>query len=38
LFMDQWPSHVLLHLGVLAAYAWVAWQIALHLTRKRFKQ
>jgi len=38
LFMDQWPSHVLLHLGVLTAYASVAWVIALHLTRKRFKQ
>jgi len=38
LFMDQWPSHALLHLGVLAAYASVAWVIALHLTRKRFKQ
>ena len=38
LFMDQWPSHALLHLGILAAYASVAWVIALHLTRKRFKQ
>jgi lipooligosaccharide transport system permease protein len=38
LFMDQWPSNALLHLGVLAAYASVAWVIALHLTRKRFKQ
>jgi len=38
LFMDQWPTDVLLHLGVLAAYASVAWVIALHLTRKRFKQ
>jgi lipooligosaccharide transport system permease protein len=38
LFMDQWPSHALLHLGILSAYASVAWVIALHLTRKRFKQ
>jgi lipooligosaccharide transport system permease protein len=38
LFMDQWPTDVLLHLGVLAAYASVAWVIALHLTRKRFRQ
>ena len=38
LFMDQWPSNALLHLGILAAYASVAWVIALHLTRKRFKQ
>ena len=38
LFMDQWPTNVLLHVGVLLAYAVVAWMIALHLTRKRFKQ
>ena len=38
LFLDQWPAHVLLHLGVLAAYAVTAWVIALRLTRKRFKQ
>jgi lipooligosaccharide transport system permease protein len=38
LFMDQWPTDVLLHLSVLTAYASVAWVIALHLTRKRFKQ
>ena len=38
LFMDQWPSNALLHLGILAGYASVAWVIALHLTRKRFKQ
>ena len=37
LFMDQWPSNPLLHLGVLALYATVAWRIALHLTKKRFK-
>ena len=38
LFMDQWPTNVLLHVGVLLTYAVVAWLIALHLTRKRFKQ
>ena len=38
LFMDQWPEHVLVHLGILTAYAVAAWTIALHLTRKRFKQ
>ena len=37
LFLDRWPSHPLLHLGVLALYAGVAWAIALHFTRKRFK-
>ena len=38
LFMDQWPEQVLLHIGILTAYAVAAWTIALHLTRKRFKQ
>ena len=38
LFMGQWPTNVLLHVAVLFAYAMVAWRIALHLTRKRFKQ
>ena len=38
LFMDQWPEHVMVHLGILTAYAVAAWTIALHLTRKRFKQ
>ena len=38
LFMDQWPEHVLVHIGILTAYAVAAWTIALHLTRKRFKQ
>jgi lipooligosaccharide transport system permease protein len=38
LFMDQWPTDVLLLLSVLTAYASVAWVIALHLTRKRFRQ
>jgi lipooligosaccharide transport system permease protein len=37
LFLDQWPTQPLLHLGVLALYAVVAWRIALHLTQKRFK-
>jgi lipooligosaccharide transport system permease protein len=37
LFLDRWPSQPLLHLGVLALYAGIAWAIALHFTRKRFK-
>ena len=37
LFLDRWPSQPLLHLSVLALYAVVAWAIALHFTRKRFK-
>jgi lipooligosaccharide transport system permease protein len=37
LFLDQWPTDVALHLGVLAVYALVAWKIALHLTKKRFR-
>jgi len=37
LFLDQWPAQPLLHLGVLALYAVVAWRMALHLTQKRFK-
>jgi len=37
LFLDQWPTNAALHLGVLALYALVAWKIALHLTKKRFK-
>ena len=37
LFLDQWPSHVVLHLGVLGIYAFASWKIALHLTKKRFK-
>ena len=37
LFLDQWPTDAALHLGVLALYALVAWKIALHLTKKRFK-
>ena len=38
LFMDQWPGQVWLHGAVLMAYAVAAWQVALHLTRKRFRQ
>jgi lipooligosaccharide transport system permease protein len=37
LFLDQWPADAALHLGVLAVYTVVAWKIALHLTKKRFK-
>ena len=37
LFLDQWPADAVLHLGVLAVYALVAWKIALHLTKKRFR-
>jgi hypothetical protein len=29
---------VLLHVGILTAYGAGSWMIALHLTRKRFKQ
>jgi lipooligosaccharide transport system permease protein len=36
LFMDQWPAAPLRNLLVLAAYAVVAFWIALALTRKRF--
>jgi lipooligosaccharide transport system permease protein len=38
LFLDQWPSNVLLHAGVLLTYGLAGWMMALHLTRKRFKQ
>lgn len=37
LFMDQWPSNVLLHMAVLAAYAVGSFWLALALTRKRFR-
>ena len=37
LFLDQWPADPALHLGVLAVYALLAWKIALHLTKKRFR-
>ena len=36
LFMDQWPTQWLLHVGVLLAYAVGAFWLALALTRKRF--
>jgi lipooligosaccharide transport system permease protein len=37
LFLGRWPADALLHLAVLAAYAGVAWAIALALTRRRFR-
>ncbi len=37
LFMGQWPSQPLLHLGVLVLYAVAAFWVALALTRRRFK-
>jgi len=37
LFMDQWPADPLRHLAVLAAYAGIAFWMALALTRKRFR-
>jgi lipooligosaccharide transport system permease protein len=36
LFLDHWPAHPWRHLGVLALYAGVSFQIALVLTRRRF--
>jgi len=36
MFVDQWPAQPLRHLLVLAAYAVVAFWIALALTRRRF--
>jgi lipooligosaccharide transport system permease protein len=36
LFLDSWPAHPWRHLGVLALYAGVSFQIALVLTRRRF--
>ncbi len=38
LFLDQWPTQAWLHVGVMVVYGSVAWAIALHLTRKRFRQ
>ena len=38
LFMDQWPTDVLLHGGALLVTMVVAFWIALALTRKRFRQ
>lgn len=37
LFLGRLPDQALLHLGVLALYALVAWRIALVLTRRRFR-
>lgn len=37
LFMDQWPAHALQHLLVMAAYAALAFWLALALTRRRFR-
>jgi lipooligosaccharide transport system permease protein len=37
LFLDRWPEQTFLHLGALAMYAGIAWVIALHFTRKRFR-
>jgi len=37
MFMDQWPAHPLRGTVVLAAYAVVAFWVALALTRKRFR-
>ncbi|WP_295857759.1 ABC transporter permease, partial [uncultured Xylophilus sp.] len=37
LFMDRWPEDALRHVTVLAAYAVVAFWIALALTRRRFR-
>ncbi|WNO05698.1 ABC transporter permease [Rhodoferax mekongensis] len=36
LFMDQWPTDTMRHLGVLVGYAVVSFWVALALTRKRF--
>jgi lipooligosaccharide transport system permease protein len=37
MFMDQWPAHPLRGAVVLAAYAVVAFWVALALTRRRFR-
>jgi len=37
LFLGRWPPDVLLHLVVLVVYTVVAWNIALALTRRRFR-
>ena len=37
MFLDQWPAQPLRHLAVLAAYAVVAFSLALALTRRRFR-
>ncbi len=36
LFMDQWPTDAMRHIGVLVAFAVVSFWVALALTRKRF--
>ncbi len=36
LFMDQWPTDALRHIGVLVGFAVVSFWVALALTRKRF--
>ena len=38
LFIDEWPAQPLRHVLVLAAYAVVAYGVALALTRRRFGQ
>lgn len=37
LFLGHWPGQAGWHLAVLVAYTLVAWQIALLLTRRRFR-
>jgi lipooligosaccharide transport system permease protein len=37
LFLGRWPEQAALHLGVLVVYAFIAWSIALKLTRRRFR-
>ena len=37
LFLGHWPAQPWLHLAVLVVYGWVAWRIALALTRRRFR-
>ena len=37
LFLDQWPTHAAANLGLLIAYACLAFWLALALTRKRFR-
>ena len=36
MFLDRWPDHPWLHLGVLLAYGGAAFWVALALTRRRF--
>ncbi len=37
LFMDRWPEQIAVPLACIAAYSFVAWTIALALTRRRFR-